>query len=61
MSLPTADLKTAEAELERAEGKLANERFTSRAPAELVEEERAKVTRYTREADELRAALDQLG
>lgn len=55
-----ADLKTARAEAKRAEGKLGNERFTSRAPEELVAEERAKVERFTREAEQLDAVLAQL-
>jgi valyl-tRNA synthetase len=37
----------------RAEGKLANEKFVSRAPAELVEEERAKLERHRAELEEL--------
>jgi valyl-tRNA synthetase len=41
------------AEVARAEGKLANEKFVSRAPAELVEEERAKLERYRAELEEL--------
>ena len=56
-----ADLKTARSEVRRAEGKLANERFTSRAPEELVEEEREKVARFGREAEQLEAVLAQLG
>lgn len=40
-------------EVARAEGKLANEKFVSRAPAELVEEERAKLERYRAELEEL--------
>ncbi len=40
-----------EAEIDRLERKLANERFTERAPAEVVEAERAKLAEY-------RAALD---
>jgi len=39
------------AEVERAEGMLANERFVSRAPAEVVEAEREKLERYRRELD----------
>ena len=35
-----------EREIERAEGKLANQRFVERAPAEVVEAERAKLRRY---------------
>jgi valyl-tRNA synthetase len=41
------------AEVTRAEGKLANEKFVARAPAELVEEERAKLERYRAELEEL--------
>ncbi|MCW2926406.1 MAG: valine--tRNA ligase [Thermoleophilia bacterium] len=55
-----ADLKTARGEVKRAEGKLANEKFTARAPQELVDEERAKVERFTREAGQLEAVLAQL-
>jgi valyl-tRNA synthetase len=40
-------------EVARAEGKLANEKFVARAPAELVEEERTKLERYRDELEEL--------
>jgi len=40
-------------EVARAEGKLANEKFVARAPAELVEEERIKLQRYRAELEEL--------
>ena len=40
-------------EIVRAEGKLANEKFVARAPAELVEEERTKLERYRAELEEL--------
>jgi valyl-tRNA synthetase len=40
-------------EVARAEGKLANEKFVARAPAELVDEERAKLERYRAELEEL--------
>jgi valyl-tRNA synthetase len=40
-------------EVARAEGKLANEKFVSRAPAELVEEERTKLERHRSELEEL--------
>jgi valyl-tRNA synthetase len=40
-------------EVARAEGKLANEKFVARAPADLVEEERAKLERYRAELEEL--------
>jgi valyl-tRNA synthetase len=51
-------LSRARAELERARGKLANERFTSGAPAELVAAERAKAARFEIEVAELE---DRLG
>jgi valyl-tRNA synthetase len=38
-------------EIARAEGMLANERFTSKAPTEVVEAERKKLERYRRELD----------
>jgi valyl-tRNA synthetase len=41
------------AEVARAEGKLANEKFVARAPAELVDEERGKLERYRAELEEL--------
>ena len=40
-------------EVARAEGKLANEKFVAKAPAELVEEEQAKLERYRGELEEL--------
>jgi valyl-tRNA synthetase len=40
-------------EIARAEGMLANERFVSKAPAEVVEAEREKLERYRRELDSL--------
>jgi valyl-tRNA synthetase len=40
-------------EIARAEGMLANERFVSKAPADVVEAERDKLARYRRELDAL--------
>ncbi|MFN8186324.1 MAG: valine--tRNA ligase [Gaiellales bacterium] len=40
-------------EIARAEGMLSNERFTQRAPAEVVDAEREKLARYRRELDAL--------
>ncbi len=40
-------------EVARAEGKLANEKFVAKAPAELVEEEREKLERHRAELEEL--------
>jgi valyl-tRNA synthetase len=38
-------------EIARAEGMLANERFTSKAPPEVVQAEREKLERFRRELD----------
>jgi valyl-tRNA synthetase len=54
------ELKNAEQEQARAEKKLGDERFVSRAPAELVDAEREKASNREREARELRALLEQL-
>ena len=51
-------LAHARSELERARGKLANERFSAGAPAAVVEAERAKVARFEAEVRELE---DRLG
>ncbi|MEX2107842.1 MAG: class I tRNA ligase family protein, partial [Solirubrobacterales bacterium] len=40
-------------EVARAEGKLSNEKFVARAPAEVVDEEREKLERYRAELEEL--------
>ena len=42
-----------EREIARAEGKLANEQFVSKAPPAVVEGEREKLERYKRELAEL--------
>ena len=52
--------EAAQRELARAEKQLANERFVERAPAELVEAEREKRTRYTAELETLRVQLAAL-
>jgi valyl-tRNA synthetase len=49
-----AEIDRLEREVARAEGMLANERFTSKAPPEVVEAEREKLERYRRELDALR-------
>jgi valyl-tRNA synthetase len=46
-----AERKRLEQEIARAEGKLADERFVQNAPAEVVEAEREKLSRYRRELD----------
>jgi valyl-tRNA synthetase len=49
-----AEMERLRREIARAEGMLANERFTSKAPPEVVEAEREKLDRYRRELDALR-------
>ena len=56
----TAELQKAESELRRAEGKLKNEGFVSKAPAHLIDEEKAKVEKYTMLKNELSAKLQTL-
>jgi len=48
---PQAEIDRLEREIVRAEGMLANERFTSKAPPEVVEAEREKLERYRNELD----------
>ncbi|MEM1410632.1 MAG: hypothetical protein AAGG79_07815, partial [Pseudomonadota bacterium] len=58
------EMGAAEAQVKKAEGKLANERFVANAPAEVVSEERQRVESFSAELDQLRAAkarLDALG
>jgi valyl-tRNA synthetase len=49
-----AEVARLEGEIRRAEGMLANESFTARAPAHVVEAEREKLERYRRELDAIR-------
>jgi valyl-tRNA synthetase len=46
-----AEVERLRKEIARAEGMLANERFTSKAPPEVVAAEREKLERYRRELD----------
>jgi valyl-tRNA synthetase len=48
-----AEIERLRREVARAEGMLANERFVSNAPADVVEAEREKLARYRRELDAL--------
>jgi valyl-tRNA synthetase len=57
----TAALEAARVELSRAEKQLSNEKFTSRAPAHLVDAEREKARRFTAEVEDISARLDALG
>jgi len=47
-------------EVERAQGKLSNEGFVSKAPARVIEEERAKLRDYTEKRDKVKARLEEL-
>ncbi len=55
-----SEVERARAELARAEGKLANEKFVDRAPADVVESEREKVRRYTEELSALEQELSDM-
>jgi valyl-tRNA synthetase len=50
---PEAERERLRKEIDRAEAMLANERFVAKAPPEVVEAERSKLTRYRRELDAL--------
>jgi valyl-tRNA synthetase len=52
---PQAEIDRLEKEVARAEGMLANKRFISKAPPEVVEAEREKLERYRRELDAIRS------
>ena len=55
------ELDTMESEIKRAEGKLSNEGFVSRAPAAVVEAEKAKLEKYKEKRDSIREAIAKLG
>ncbi len=57
----TAEAKKNDGEIERIEKKLANEGFVSKAPAAVIEGERAKLAKYLETRESLRAALAKLG
>jgi len=56
----TQELAKAESEIARAVGKLNNQGFVAKAPAKLVEEEKAKVEKYTTIKENLINALNKL-
>jgi len=56
----TAEMKKLEAEVKRGASKLANEKFVSKAPAHLVEEERAKLADYEAKLAEVSERLEAL-
>ncbi|MBE5817517.1 MAG: valine--tRNA ligase [Clostridiales bacterium] len=55
-----AEKETATSELKRAEGKLSNEKFVSKAPAKLVDEEKAKVQKYTEALASIQQQIDAI-
>ena len=57
----TAEMKKNESEIERLEKKLSNEGFVAKAPAAVIEGERAKLQKYLETRASLTAALDKLG
>ncbi|MBR7116771.1 MAG: valine--tRNA ligase [Clostridia bacterium] len=57
----TAEMKKNDGEIERIEKKLSNEGFVSKAPANVIEGERAKLKKYLETRDALTAALAKLG
>jgi len=50
-----------EGEIAKAEAKLANEGFVARAPAQVVAQERQRVTDFTAQLQRLREQADRLG
>ena len=50
-----AEIARLEGEIRRAEGMLENERFTAKAPPEVVQAEREKLERFRRELDAIRS------
>ncbi len=57
----SAELKKTEGEIARLAGKLSNEGFLAKAPAAVVEGEKAKLEKYRATLDALTAALTKLG
>ena len=51
---------TAESELKRAQGMLNNEKFVSKAPANLIEAEKEKVQKYTEVIEKIETRLLEL-
>ncbi len=56
----STELKKAESEIARAQGKLANEGFVTKAPKALIEEEKAKLEKYNLLKNELILKLNSL-
>lgn len=56
----TKELDNLNKEVERVEKKLANEGFVSKAPAKVIEEERAKMADYSEKRDKVLARIEEL-
>ena len=56
-----AEMKKNDGEIERVEKKLANEGFVAKAPAAVIEGERAKLKKYLETREALAAAIAKLG
>ncbi len=54
------ELKTLEGEIKRVEGKLSNEGFVKKAPAKVIEEEKAKGEKYAKMYAEVKESLTKL-
>ncbi|MBE7092946.1 MAG: valine--tRNA ligase [Clostridiales bacterium] len=57
----TKEKATIESEIKRAQGKLNNQGFIAKAPQKLVDEEKAKVQKYTEMLEKVCARLNSLG
>ena len=56
----TAEMKKNDGEIERIEKKLANEGFVAKAPAAVIEGEKAKLKKYLEVKESLTIALNKL-
>jgi valyl-tRNA synthetase len=56
-----AEMAKNESEIERIEKKLSNEGFVAKAPAQVIEGERAKLNKYLETREALKSALARLG
>ena len=54
-------MKKNDMEIERIEKKLSNEGFVSKAPAQVIEGERAKLAKYLETKEALKIAIAKLG
>ena len=55
------ELASTEGEIKRAEGKLSNEGFISRAPAAVIDAEKAKLEKYREKLESIKDAISKLG